>query len=53
MKLGDRVIHNDSGNMGNIIGLWSHDWTEACVLFDNGRSIWMNIKCLTKIDAKV
>lgn len=53
MKLGDRVIHNDSGNMGNIIALWKFDKLEACVKFDNGKYVWVEVECLTKIDAEV
>lgn len=53
MKLGDRVIHNDSGNTGKIIALWKFDKMEACVKFDNGKYVWVDIDCLTKIDAEV
>lgn len=53
MELGDRVIHIDSGNIGKIIALWEFDKLEACVKFDNGKYVWIEVERLTKIDAEV
>lgn len=53
MKPGDRVICNDNGHIGTIVESHLQDEDGVVVLFDDGEETWIEIECLTKIDAEV
>lgn len=53
MELGDKVMCNDNGHIGTIVESHLQDEYGVVVLFDDGEETWIEMECLTKIDAEV